>query len=352
MIRPATRVLLSLALLAALAACSATQTPGPGRAASSAEPATGLSAEVTRLLARTNSLSATADDESAAAGGGLATANGLPLRAQVAAVPFHAQTEHHCGPAALAMVLGWSGVPAEPEDLASQVVTPGREGTLAHDLVAAARRADRLAVPIQGVEPLLAELAAGHPVLVLQNLALDWYAQWHYAVAIGYDLEEGTVTLHSGEEANRVMPLMTFARTWERADSWGLAVLPADQLPVMVDESTVLEAAVGLEQAGQYDSAVAAYGAALERWPDSFPALIGLGNARLAAGHLARAEAAFRTAVSFHPDQAAAWNNLAHVLAEQGEFGEALAAAKRAVDLGGTGATVYQATLDEIQQAI
>jgi tetratricopeptide (TPR) repeat protein len=277
---------------------------------------------------------------------------GLPARAEVANVPFHPQTENHCGPAALATVLGWSGVPASPAQVAGQVLTPGRAGSLGHDLVAAARRADRLAVPVQGLEPLLAELAAGHPVLVLQNLGLDWYPQWHYAVAIGYDLEAGTLTLRSGDEAEQVMPLATFARTWQRAEQWALVVLPPDSLPATADAVAVLRAAAGLEQAGRHEAAVAVYAAALERWPDSLAALIGLGNARYAAGQLAGAEAAFRTAVSFHPNEAAAWNNLAHVLAEKGDLGEALAAAKRAVDLGGSDAAVYRTTLEEISEAI
>jgi tetratricopeptide (TPR) repeat protein len=277
---------------------------------------------------------------------------GLPARAEVANVPFHPQTENHCGPAALATVLGWSGVPASPAQVAGQVLTPGRAGSLGHDLVAAARRADRLAVPVHGLEPLLAELAAGHPVLLLQNLGLDWYPQWHYAVAIGYDLEAGTLTLRSGDEAEQVMPLATFARTWQRAEQWALVVLPPHSLPATADAVAVLRAAAGLEQAGRHEAAVAVYAAALERWPDSLAALIGLGNARYAAGQLAGAEAAFRTAVSFHPKEAAAWNNLAHVLAEKGDLGEARAAAKRAVDLGGNDAAVYRTTLKEISEAI
>ena len=278
--------------------------------------------------------------------------SGLPAQAEVASVPFHPQIGNDCGPAALATVLGWSGVPAAPEEVADQVLTPGRAGSLGHDLVAAARRADRLAVPVHGLEPLLGELAAGHPVLVLQNLGLGWYPQWHYAVAIGYDLEAGTLTLRSGEEAGQVMALTTFARTWQRAGQWALVVLQPDALPATADAPLALQAVAGLEQAGRHDAAAAAYAAALGRWPDSLAALIGLGNARYAAGQLAGAEAAFRTAVSVHPKEAAAWNNLAHVLAEKGDLGEAATAAKRAVDLGGRDAAVYRATFEEISEAI
>lgn len=276
----------------------------------------------------------------------------LPVRAEVANVPFHPQTGNEGGPAALAMVLGWSGLPVEPEEISGQVVTPRREGSLSHDIVAAARRSGRLAVPVGDLDGLLAELAAGRPVLVLQNLGLGWYPQWHYAVAIGYDLDADTLTLHSGEDAGQMMSLATFARSWQRADRWALSVLPSDRLPVMADQASVLRAAVGLEQAGCYEAAADAYAAALDRWPDSLAALIGMGNARHAAGQLTGAEAAFRTALTFHPQEAAAWNNLAHVLAQQGELSEALAAAKRAVDLGGDGAAVYRMTLQEISEAI
>jgi tetratricopeptide (TPR) repeat protein len=275
-------------------------------------------------------------------------ATGLPPQAAVAEVPFHAQEANFCGPAAMAMALGWSGLSIRPENVVSETYTPGREGTLQHDLIGAARRAGRLAVPLANLDQLLTELAAGHPVLVLQNLGLDWYPQWHYAVAVGYDLAAGELVLHSGAEAGRRMSLSTFEATWQRAERWALVVLPPDRLPAGADEPTVLQAAAGLEQAGHPQAAAAAYGAALDRWPGSLAALIGLGNARYAVGQLLGAETAFRTAASLHPGAAPAWNNLAHVLAEQGELDEALAAAKRAVDLGGSQAATYRATFDEI----
>ncbi|HSA82734.1 MAG TPA: C39 family peptidase, partial [Geminicoccaceae bacterium] len=96
----------------------------------------------------------------------------LPPRAEVADVPFFPQEEAWCGPAALAMALSWSGLPVTQEEAAAQVYTPGREGTLQSDVVAAARRNGRLAVPVATLSDLMAELAAGHPVVVFQNLGL------------------------------------------------------------------------------------------------------------------------------------------------------------------------------------
>jgi hypothetical protein len=271
-----------------------------------------------------------------------------PPSAEVAGVPFFPQQLYYCGPAALAMVLSWSGLPVTQDEVAPQVYTPGREGTLGSDMVAAARRNGRLAVPVNQLSDLTAELAAGHPVVVFQNLGLGWFPVWHYAVAVGYDLTSGDLVLHSGVHARLLTPLRTFERTWARADHWGLVVLPPGELPVSADEVAVLRAATGLEQAGKVHAAAAAYAAIAERWPDSLEAWIGRGNAAYAAGDLDQAEDAFRTAVRRHPDAAAAWNNLAHVLGETGRRAEAVAAAQRAVRLGGPDAATYRATLREV----
>jgi hypothetical protein len=280
-----------------------------------------------------------------------ADSGGLPPRAEVAGVPFHPQEEQYCGPAALATVLGWSGLPARQDAIAAAVYTPGREGTLGHDLVGAAGRHGRLAVPVADLPSLLREVAAGRPVLVLQNLGLGWYPQWHYAVVVGYDLAAGELALRSGEERRRVVSLDTFARTWARADRWGIVVLPPDALPASADEETVVRAAAGLERAGRAGEAALAYDTILRRWPGSLGALIGRGNARYATGDLEGAEAAYRLALIRHPDAAVAWNNLADLLAARGEREAALIAARRAVDLGGPHAATYRRTLDQITGA-
>lgn len=275
---------------------------------------------------------------------------GLPPSADVVAVPFFPQEDLYCGPASLAMVLAWSGLSVTQDDVASQVYTPGREGTLAADMVTAARRNGRLAVPVKGLDGLLAELAGGHPVVVFQNLALDWIPQWHYAVATGYDLDRREIMLHSGRIPDHHMSLRTFERTWKRADYWTLVVLPPDQLPARADELEVLRAAAGLERAQRPDAAAVAYAAILRRWPDNVAAAIGLGNARYAVGNLPGAEAAFRVAVKQHPDAAAAWNNLAQVLAERGQRQEAIRAAQEAVSRGGAAVDQYRATLQEVSK--
>lgn len=272
----------------------------------------------------------------------------LPPQASVPGVPFFPQEDNYCGPAALATVLTWSGAPVTPEDLAARVYTPGREGTLRSDIIAAARREGRLAVPLASLRDVMAELAAGRPVLVFQNLALSWYPMWHYAVAVGYDLTRREITLRSGREAERVTPLEIFERTWERGDHWALAVLRPNQLPVHADQQAVLNAAAGLERAGRGPEAAAAYSAILVRWPGSFAALMGIGNVWYAGGDMASAEFAFRQAIDTSPKRAEAWNNLAYVLAAKGRRDDAVAAAREAVRLSPGHEAPYLETLNEV----
>jgi tetratricopeptide (TPR) repeat protein len=217
------------------------------------------------------------------------------------------------------------------------------------EIVTSARRHGRLPYPVNDLEALLVELAGGHPVLVLQNLGLSWLPAWHYSVVIGYELSTETILLHSGLDSRKGMPFRLFDRTWERAGRWGRVVLPPHELPASAQEELYLEAVSDLEAAQQWRPAAQAYDAAARQWPDSLPAKIGLGNSLYSLGDLTGAESAFRRATTLHPNAAVAFNNLAHVLAEQGRTTEALAAARRALVLGGPGAHVYEQTLREIQ---
>ncbi len=273
----------------------------------------------------------------------------IPERAEVAGVPFHPQEAHQCGPAALATALGWSGVAVSPEALLDLLYVPAREGTLTAGIAGGARAHGRVAFPVQGLEDLLAEIAAGHPVVVLQNLGVSWYPAWHYAVAVGYDLRSAEIVLRSGRLERRRTPLETFERTWARGDYFAVAVLAPDELPARASDVRWLEAAAGLERAGRLADAAVAYQSALARWPASGEAQLALGNARYALGDLDGAEEAFRAAAELVRDPAPAWNNLAQVLSELGRRPEALAAARRAVELGGRHVETYRQTLHDIE---
>ena len=257
---------------------------------------------------------------------------GLPPQAELTAVPFFAQTRWHCGPAALAMVLGHAGLPQSPDALARDVFLPARGGTLQIEMLSGARRHDAFAVALSGrLEDLLQELAAGHPVVVLQNLGLSIAPLWHYAVLVGYDLARSEVILRSGEVEREVLGLSTFELTWARSGYWAFVALPPGRLPVTADEVAVMSAAIAFERAAPPASAARVYASVLQRWPDNLNAAIGLGNSRHAAGDLRGAAQAFEAAALRH-DSAAAWNNLAQTRLALGDRAAARQAARRAVE--------------------
>lgn len=275
-------------------------------------------------------------------------APGLPAAAEITATPFFPQDEYQCGPAALATALTHAGRETTPAALVPQVYVPARKGSLQAEMLATARRHGQVAYPLAPqLEDLLREIAAGNPVIVLQNLALDWAPQWHYAVAIGYDLAAREIVLRSGTTRRLAMALGTFEHTWARGGRWSMLALPPERLPATAREPAYLAAAAALERVVPA-AARRAYDTALVRWPTSAAARLGQGNAAYAMRDLEGAAAAYTRAAQEHPEAADAWNNLAQALHELGRRENALAAAQRAVALGGPRALAYQETLEEI----
>ncbi|WP_342618088.1 PA2778 family cysteine peptidase [Rhodoferax sp. GW822-FHT02A01] len=278
-------------------------------------------------------------------------AGDLPATGSVSGVPFFAQKEYECGPAAQAMVLSAAGVAVTPDELVQQVYLPARKGSLQVEMLAATRQRGLLAYRLQpNLKDLLAEVAAGHPVLVFQNVSLPIYPVWHYAVVIGYDLKRNTITLHSGETASMEMSLFAFERTWERGNYWSMLALPAGLLPATADLPSLARSAADLE-AQQPQVALATYNAALARWPGDANLLLGQGNSEYALGQIPVAIQAYRAAVQARPDFADAWNNLAQAQLDAGNRVAAAQAIAEAVKLGGARLAQYQALQTQIQSA-
>lgn len=279
------------------------------------------------------------------------SADRLPPRVELATTPFFPQERYQCGPAALAMSLGTAGIEVTPEALKPQVYVPQREGSLQPEMLAAARRNGAVAVTIApSLDALLTELAAGHPVLVLQNLSLPWIPLWHYAVAIGYDLEQAEIILRSGTTERLAMPLSTFDQTWERGNRWGMVTLPPGRLPVTATEAAVVDAMLAFEKTSEASRARNAYASALQRWQHNLALQLGLGNTAYAAGDRRAAVAAFRQAAQDHPGNAPALINLATVLLELGEVKQARQAAENALALGGPWREAAAATLQAVER--
>ncbi|MEN3292018.1 MAG: hypothetical protein V7642_1271 [Burkholderiales bacterium] len=274
----------------------------------------------------------------------------LPPRAEITSTPFFAQERYQCGPAALAMSLNAAGIGISPDLLVPQVFVPKREGSFQPEMLAAGRRNGAFSMTIPPrLDALLSEVAAGNPVIVLQNLSLPIAPLWHYALVIGYDLSQEEIILRSGTTERLVMQVSTFEHTWKRSDYWGMVTLPPGRLPVTAEQGAAGDALVAFEKNASPVQARKAYEAASKRWPDSLVLQLGLGNTAYAAGDRPAAAEAFRRATEQHPESAPAFNNLATVLAELGRFDEAKQAAQKAVDLGGPWRETSAATLRSIE---
>jgi tetratricopeptide (TPR) repeat protein len=248
------------------------------------------------------------------------------------------------------MVMAFSGNAVPLQTLTSEIYSPALRGSLQPALVAAGRRHGWLAWEISDFAVILQEVAAGRPVIILQNRGLTWKPVWHYAVVVGFDEARGLIYLTSGREEQRAVATRTVRKTWERGGRWGLLLLPPGALPVVADPDRLLAALAGLERS----DAVAArpgYAAAVARWPVHAGLATAYGNLLRKAGDSVAAEASYRAALAAEPLHVPALNNLADLLLELGRLDEAHAAATAAVDIDGPYRATAITTLREIEHA-
>ncbi|MBB3140044.1 PA2778 family cysteine peptidase [Halomonas organivorans] len=265
-----------------------------------------------------------------------ATRQALPTRATVGDVPFHGQRDYQCGPAALAMVLEAAGRDTAVDALIPQVFLPGRDGSVQPEMLATVRRHGLIPFRLEtGFPGLLDELAAGRPVVVMQNLSLPIWPQWHYAVAIGYDLPADDIVLHTGMTPERSVDFGRFDATWARSGRWAFVALPPGQLPVDEDVDANLRAITDFESVQGSAAALPAWRALAQRHPDAAMVQFALGNARYANGDAQGAKQAFRAAVTAAPTLAPAWLNLGIVAGRTGDSDTARRALERAAALPG-----------------
>lgn len=235
----------------------------------------------------------------------------IPTSYEIKNIPFIDQSVGYCGPATLTMAMNWAGQKISVDEVAAQVYTPGLKGSLQSDLVGASRRQGLIAVPIQDLSALLREVAAGHPVIIFENLSLSWAPNWHYALVLGYNLEKQEMIMHSGHDAYYRWDMRKFERSWMLGEYWGLVVLPAGELAATASELTHTRAAVGLEQAQKDVEAEKSYRKILEKWPTNLVSLVGLANLAYKKGNRQQAVDFLLQAQKTHPESEAVRHNLA-----------------------------------------
>lgn len=276
---------------------------------------------------------------------------GLPARAHVQGVPFYADDRSYCGPASLASVLGYAGVPVTPEQLIPEVYTPKLDGTLQYDMLGATRHAGRVAYVLPPkLSALFAQIASGMPAVVLQKVGPS-STDWHFAVVTGYDLRADTVTLHSSTARDLVLSIEQFDRSWAASQRWGFVALEPEQFPAGVTEEDALRAIAPLERVAP-EAARQAYASALQRWPHAWIAMMGLGNLAYARKDYAQATIHFAQAARAHPNDGDPLNNLAQALLAAGDLAAAQGTIAQAIHLGGPNLAVYERTRAQIEQAI
>lgn len=274
-----------------------------------------------------------------------------PLSRELTEVPFFPQREFQCGPATLAMVSTYLGSPVTPDELAPSLYTPGREGSLAAEMIARARLRGFIPQQLQPELRALAQaLAEGSPVIVRQNNGLSWLPVWHYAVVVGLDAERSEVVLRSGETARMTMSWSVFDRTWARADRWAIRLLPVDSdWPASVTAADVsrqllamARVAPGLAQPGLHRAS--------QRWPSETALWLSLADVGERLQGLDAAESALRDALVVQPEQPLLLNNLADVLLRGGRPDEALPLARQA--LRGADRAEIRDTLRAVEAAL
>lgn len=277
---------------------------------------------------------------------------GLTRPVELTETPFYPQEKYQCGPASLAMVLGASGVQIHPDDLVSKIYLPGRKGSLQLELVAAARQYGRIPYVIDGTLPaLIAEIADGRPVLVLQNLGIEVIPVYHYAVVIGVQ-PDNTFVLRSGTERRISMAADDFLETWQRSGSWGFVLLKPGELPVHPDPEKYLRTVSAFETVGNAEAATKAYTAAVTAWPGNQNALFALGNNYLRRQEYHQAENIFRKLLAMNPAHIGGLNNLAELLAGRGCYAQAQKIINTTVKLAESNNSPFKDVVLETQQEI
>ena len=144
-------------------------------------------------------------------------------------------------------------------------------------------------------------------------------------VVVGFDDVQRQVILRSGTEKRRIVSYRHFSNTWQKGNQWGFVALTPGALPATPDAGRYLDAVINAESHLTTDQSIAAYRAAVARWPENTAALFGLGNMQYRDGQQGAAELSWQKILQRQSNHAGAANNLAELLAEKGDIEQAIA---------------------------
>lgn len=153
-----------------------------------------------------------------------------PLQAaEIDGVPFIRQGPGTCGPAALASVMAYYGVPVDLGTIAKATYTPEVNGAIFSDLDNFARVRGFHTEFKQGDPAAIKDaIERRRPVIVLVDLGIWVVSRPHYLVVTAYD--QNGFTAHSGYRAAEYFSFQRFERLWKRKGSTYLIVWPSEAL--------------------------------------------------------------------------------------------------------------------------
>jgi predicted double-glycine peptidase len=140
-------------------------------------------------------------------------------------IPFFPQEAYECGPASLAGVLNYWELNVSPEEIAREIYSPSAGGTLNLDMILYTEKKGMKAIHYKGsAEDIKKKIDLGYPIIVLVDLGFWVYQQNHFMVVVGY-YKDGII-VNSGKEQHKMIPLMSFLRTWRKTNYWTLVINP------------------------------------------------------------------------------------------------------------------------------
>ena len=253
---------------------------------------------------------------------------------ELSGVPFFPQTDYQCGPAAVATIANYYHLNKTLEDIIAEIYLPERKGSLQAEVIAEFRSIGLLPYQLSPeLENILAEVEAGSPVLVLQNLGTEKIPVWHYAVVEGFDIVNKILILNSGKQERLKVSFKRFHRTWLLAGKWAIVPVPVSQLPASANLETYISTVADMEALGYLESAYTAYSLASQKWPDAKLPLLGLANVSYQLKRYSQSRKYFLQALEQDPEDADIFNNLAYVYAREQCFELAFAAVENALSL-------------------
>lgn len=182
----------------------------------------------------------------------------LPERVELSGTFYRGQS-YQSGPQVLASLLSQQGIVITPGLLDKPLHLPGAEDRLQQNMQNLAREYGMVVYPLDSHLPaLLAQVAAGYPVMVRFTEGSAFWAEPRYAILAGYNRQKQTVLLRAGMDRRLLMGFSTFESAFENAGGWAVLIQKPDQIPANVDQQRWLKAASDLAQSGQEQSAARA----------------------------------------------------------------------------------------------